>query len=64
MMISEIEMVQTWQPEEDLSICSSLRCAVCTCTQQLVWLETECHKHIQSLWQDELLLLQPEMLEE
>ena len=28
MMISEIEMVQTWQPGEDLSICSSLRCAV------------------------------------
>ena len=62
MMISEIEMVQTWQPGEDLSICSSLRCDVYSDTLPQVWLETLFHKHIQSLWQDELLLLQPEML--
>ena len=64
MMISEIEMVQTWQPGEDLSICSSLRCVVYSDTQQLVWQETLSHKHIQNPWQDELLLLQPEKLEE
>ena len=59
--IIEIDWIQTWQPAEDLSICSCQNCVVFQDIQLRVGRGTQCHKHNQSLLQDELPLPPPGM---